>query len=366
MDLETALIHAGTVEDPVAPVASSVCLSNTFRQDVGGGYVYGRRANPARDALERSIAALERGAEAISYASGCAAIFGLFLALERGDHVVVPAHGFFLTRRMLENTFARVGGIEVTYVDTQSPAAVRAAMRERTRIVFVESVSNPELNLAPIEELSAVARSHGALLVCDNTLATPVYLRPLEIGASVVVASTTKYLAGHYDAVCGVTTWRERSPLTERARQAQGDWGAIPSPFDCWLTLRGLKTLAVRIRQQSETALRVLAFLARNAQVARLAYPGWSGRDPSTARPMGGLVSVVLRGGEAQARDVVRRLRLFQRATSFGGPESLADHRAATEKEGTEVARGLVRLSVGLESADDLIADLRQALACEA
>ncbi len=365
MDFETALVHAGAEHETVEPIASSICLSNTFCQDDAGGYVYGRRANPARGALERAVATLEGGTETISYASGCAAIFGLFLALDPGDHVIASDRGFFLTRRMLENTFARIGGVDVTFVDTQSPTAVRAALRERTRLVFVESIANPQLTVAPIWELSEVAAAGGALLVCDNTLATPVYLRPLELGASVTLASTAKYLAGHYDAMCGVTTWRERSAFTERVRQAQGDWGAIPSPFDCWLTLRGLKTLSVRVRQQSETALRILSVLGRNDQVARLAYPGWSTGDPGRPRPMGGLVSAVMRGGEPQARDVVRRVRLFQRATSFGGPESLIDHRAATEGAGSEVSPGLVRLSVGLESAEDLIADLQQAMAGE-
>lgn len=357
--LETTAVHAGAIQLEGSAVASPICLSTTFEQP--SAYVYSRRANPARHALESCLGELEKGDECACFASGAAAVFATCLSLNAGDHVIFPNDAFFITRRILQDTFVRLGILSVSWVDMRDLERVRAVITPRTRMLFAESPTNPLLERIDLNALIRLCHEAGVLVICDNTIATPVFQRPLELGADFVVVSTTKYLAGHNDAVGGAVIWSKASELSRNIRQVQGDWGAVPSPFDCWLTLRGIKTLPVRVRAQSEAAAQIAVMLAKHPAVSVVHYPGY---DPATctAAPYGGLLSFELHGGAARAIHVVERTHLFTRATSFGGTESLIERRAATEGGGSGLPESLIRLSIGLENVQDLIDDLRSAL----
>jgi cystathionine gamma-synthase len=246
-------------------------------------------------------------------------------------------------------------------------AAVRAALRPRTRLVWTETPSNPTIAVTDLRAVAEAARAAGALSACDNTWATPFLQRPLDFGLDLAVHSTTKYLSGHSDVMGGVVVARERGPLAERLRALQGTAGAVPSPFDCWLVLRGIRTLPWRMRAHCANAAAVAGFLSRHPRVRRVHYPGLPA-DPGHAvaaaqmKAAGGMLSFVVEGGRAEAFDVAARVRVFTRATSLGGPESLIEHRASVEGAQTRAPEGLLRLSIGLEHADDLMADLAQAL----
>jgi cystathionine gamma-synthase len=368
---ETMAVHAAADPDPrTGALAASIQMSTTFERASDGtfpsGFAYTRDANPNREALETAMAALEGGASAVAFASGMAATMSVMQTLSPGDHVVAPLDAYFGTPKLLHELFVP-WGLQVSFVDMTDLAAVRAALGPRTRLVWTETPSNPTIAVTDLAAVGALARSAGALFACDNTWATPFLQRPLALGADLVMHSTTKYLSGHSDVMGGVVVLREAGPLADRLRWLQGNGGAVPSPFDSWLVLRGIRTLPWRMRAHCASAGAVAAFLAEHPRVERVHYPGLPG-DPGYAvasRQMsapGGMLSFVVAGGRSRAFEVGARLRLFTRATSLGGPESLVEHRASVEGAATRAPEGLLRASIGLEHPDDLVADLRQAL----
>jgi cystathionine gamma-synthase len=373
MRIRTLAVHAGAEPDPATgAVIPPLHLSATFERDADGaysrGFTYSRGDNPNRRALERCLAALEGGADAVAFASGSAATGAVLQCLEPGDHVVLPDDVYHGTARLARDLFGR-WGLAVTAVDMTDPGAVAAALGPRTRLVWVETPSNPLLKITPIADIADAAHRAGALCVCDNTFATPVLQRPFDHGADATVHATTKYLGGHSDMVGGAVVVRERSPLAHTLRAVQGQGGAVPSPFDCWLARRGIRTLALRMQAHCTGAQAVAEFLAGHPAVEAVHYPGLPGHPGHglACRQMtggfGGMLSVQLRGGREAAMTAASRVRVFIRATSLGGTESLIEHRASVEGPKTRTPDNLLRLSVGIEDPLDLIADLREALA---
>lgn len=371
MRLETLAVHAGDAIDPATgSVVPPIYLSTTFEREPDGGYpaghVYTRSSNPNRKALESALAQLEGGAEALAFASGSAATHAVFQALAPGDHVVAPHDAYYGTLRQLREIFAG-WRLELDVVDMSDLDAVRRSLRPATKVVWVETPSNPLLRVVDIARLAELAHSVGARCVVDNTWATPVLQRPFELGADVIMHSTTKYLGGHSDLLGGALVVRAADSFFERLSTLQRIGGAVPSPFDCWLLLRGMRTLPWRMRAHSANANAVAAFLASQPAIEAVHYPGLPS-DPGhqiARRQMadfGGMMSVSVRGGQNAALELTRRLSLFTRATSLGGTESLIEHRASVEGPGTAAPDNLLRLSIGLENAEDLIEDLRTAL----
>jgi cystathionine gamma-synthase len=329
------------------------------------GYLYSRTANPNRNALEECLAELESGAGAVAFASASAATAAVFQALAPGDHVVAPLDAYFGTGKLLRDTFVP-WGLAVDFVDMTDAAAIKAALTPRTKIVWVETPSNPLWRVTDVAAVAALAHGEGAVCVCDNTSA-PVIQRPLALGADLVVYATTKYLGGHGDVLGGAVVARARDARFERVRAIQGSGGAVPSPFDCWLVRRGIRTLPWRRRAHCDNALKVATFLATHPRVEAVHYPGLSSHPQHEVarRQMsgfGGMLSIQVRGGRAAAFAVESKVRIFTCATSFGGTESLLEHRASVEGAATRSPDNLLRLPIGLEHADDLIEDLGQAL----
>ena len=371
MRIETLAVHAGAQVDPATgAVAPAIYPSTTFERDADGsfphGHVYTRSSAPNRSALEASLTALEGGAAAVAFASASAATAAIFQSLAPGQHVVAPVDAYFGTGKLLRDVFAG-WGLESTFVDMTDLRAVEAAVRPTTRLVWAESPSNPLWKISDLVRLGAIAKTVGARFVVDNTTATPIFQSPFKHGADVVVHATTKYLGGHTDVLGGALVVRERGPWLDRLRLLQTSGGAVPSPFDCWLVLRGIRTLPYRVRAHSANALQVATFLASHPRVEAVHYPGLlSHPGHEVARRQmsmfGGMLSLQVRGGADAAMAVAAKVRLFTRATSFGGTESLLEHRASIEGSGTTTPPNLLRVSVGLEHPDDLIEDLTQAL----
>ena len=374
---ETRAIHAGYEPDPTTgAVIPPIYATSTYKQDgVGGlrgGYEYSRSANPTRTALEGNIAALEEGERGFAFASGLAAEHTLLASVTRpGDHVVIPDDAYGGTYRL----FAKVEdprGLAHTPAPVSDVDAVRAAIRPgETKVVWVETPTNPLLNIGDIEALASVAHDAGALLVVDNTFASPYLQQPLTLGADVVVHSTTKYCGGHSDVVGGAIVVRDLD-LAERITFHQNAIGAVSGPFDAWLTLRGLKTLAVRMDRHCDNAEKVVDFLTRHPAVSQVIYPGLE-EHPGHAvaskqmKRYGGIVSFRVAGGEQAALDACAKAQVFTLAESLGGIESLIEHpgrmtHASVAGTDLEVPGDLIRLSVGIETADDLLADLDRAL----
>jgi cystathionine gamma-synthase len=371
MRFETLAVHAAADPDPTTgAVTPPIHLSTTFERAPDGsfpsGYAYIRDGNPNRSALEQALAQLEGGTSAIAFSSGMAATMAVFQALSPGDHVVAPLDAYFGTPKLLQEHFLR-WGLQVSFVDMTDLAAVQGALKPTTRLVWTETPSNPTISVTDLSAVAGLVRGTGALLACDNTWATPFLQRPLALGYDLVVHSTTKYLSGHSDVMGGVVITREAGPLADRLRSLQVNGGAVPSPFDCWLTLRGIRTLPHRMRAHCANAAAVASFLEGHPRVQRVHYPGLPS-DPGHAialRQMeapGGMLALVVPGERASALALAARLRLFTRATSLGGPESLIEHRASVEGRSTRAPEGLLRISVGLEHPEDLIADLAQGL----
>jgi len=372
MKFETLAIHAGRAPDPsTGAVREPIHLSTTFERGPDGayprGYFYGRSGNPNRAALEQAIAALEGGAEAVAFASGAAATLAVFSLAASGGRIVCSADCYHGTSRQLREILPRWGA-SVDFVDTTDLAAVERALEPGAALLWVETPSNPLLRVSDLAALAGLARARGTLLGCDNTFASPVLQRPLELGADLVMHSTTKFLGGHSDVLGGVLVVREAATVLERLREFQGVGGGVPAPFDCWLLLRSLATLPLRVRAQSAGALAVARFLESHPRVERVHYPGLPSHPGHAlaARQMsdgfGAVVSVQVRGDAADALAVAARARLFTRATSLGGVESLIEHRASMEGPHTQTPANLLRLAVGLEHPDDLLADLDQSL----
>ncbi|HXF63105.1 MAG TPA: aminotransferase class I/II-fold pyridoxal phosphate-dependent enzyme [Caldilineaceae bacterium] len=371
MHIETLAVHAGRKVDPgTGAVMPPIHLTTTFERHPDGsytdGFVYSRSENPNRRALEEALAKLEGGAAALAFASGQAATTTVFQALTAGDHVIIPAEVYFGTRKLIFDVLAP-WQLQATAVDMTDLDAVRAAVRPNTRLIWVETPSNPLLKVTDIAGVVEIARAAGARCVVDNTWPSPLVQRPLALGADLVMHSTTKYLGGHSDILGGALVTRDADEFFARLRTIQTTAGAVPSPFDCWLLLRSLRTLPYRMRAHCEHALAVARFLEGHPRVAAVHYPGLESHPGHAVakRQMcgyGGMLSIQVVGGAAEAMAVAAKVELFTRATSLGGVESLIEHRASVEGPDTPTPQNLLRISVGLEHPDDLIADLAQAL----
>ncbi len=372
----TKAIHAGQEPDPTTgAVITPIHPSSTYAQDgVGGtrsGYEYSRSANPTRTALQECLAALEGGRHGIAFGSGMGATDVLLrVLLHPGDHLVIPHDAYGGTFRLVDKVLGP-WGVTHTPVDLADVAALRAAVRPETRVIWCETPTNPLLGIADIAALADVARQTGARLVVDNTFASPYLQAPLTLGADVVLHSTTKYIGGHSDVVGGALITSDDA-LAEEVRFTQNAVGSVPSPFDAWLTLRGAKTLAVRMERHSDNAERVAAFLAGHPAVAQVLYPGLPehpGHEVAAKqmRRFGGMVSFRLAGGRGAALRVCAATEVFTLAESLGGVESLIEHpgqmtHMSVAGSALQVPDDLVRLSVGIEDVEDLLEDLRGAL----
>ncbi len=372
----TKAIHAGQAPDPTTgAVILPIHPSSTYAQDgVGGtrsGYEYSRSANPTRTALQECLAALEGGRHAVAFGSGMGASDVLLrVLLSPGDHIVIPHDAYGGTFRLVDKVL-RLWGIEHTPVDLADVAALRAALRPETRAIWCETPTNPLLGIADIATVADVAREAQARLVVDNTFASPYLQSPLALGADVVLHSTTKYIGGHSDVVGGALITSDDA-LAEQLLFTQNAVGSVPSPFDAWLTLRGVKTLAVRMERHSDNAERVVAFLTGHPAVAQVLYPGLPEHPGHEAaakqmRRFGGMVSIRLRGGREAALRVCAATEVFTLAESLGGVESLIEHpgqmtHMSVAGSALQVPDDLVRLSVGIEDVEDLVEDLRSAL----
>ena len=374
----TRAIHAGQKPDPTTgAVVVPIYQTSTFAQDAVGkhrGYEYARTGNPTRAALEQCIAALEGGRHGLAFASGMAAESTVMQLLKPGDHTIAMDDLYGGTYRIFRRVLEPMG-LSFSFVDGSDPKAVEAAITDRTRLVWIESPTNPLLKLVDIAAISKLAHAQQALVVVDNTFMSPYFQRPLSLGADIVTHSATKYLGGHSDVIGGALVV-DREDLFERLAFLQNAVGGVPGPMDAWLVLRGLKTLAVRMREHDRNARLVAAFLHDHPKVARVFYPGLTNNPQRelAQRQMsgfGGMISFEVKGGLDPARRVVERTHLFTLAESLGGVESLACHPATMTHASIPVevrtARGvddgLIRLSVGIEDADDLQEDLRQAMA---
>ena len=380
LDFATRCIHAGQSPDPTTgAVMMPIYTTSTFVQDSPGvhkGYDYARTKNPTRMAFERCIADLEGGSAAFAFASGLAAIATVLECLDHGAHIVAVDDLYGGTRRLFERVRKRSSGLAVSYVDLSDLAALEAAIRPDTRLIWVETPTNPLLKLVDLARVAALARARSIWAAADNTFASPWIQRPLEFGFDLVVHSTTKYLNGHSDMVGGVAVVGGNAALRERLAFLQNAVGAIQGPFDSFLALRGLKTLALRMERHSASALKIARRLEAHPKVRRVFYPGLESHPQhalarAQMRAFGGMISVELAGTLDGARRFLERCRLFALAESLGGVESLIEHPAlmthgsvpAEVRAALGIGDTVVRLSVGIEDADDLIADLEQALA---
>jgi cystathionine gamma-synthase len=375
MHIETLAVHAGSPVDPeTGAVTPPIHLSTTFERapdgSFPGGFIYSRSGNPNRQALEACLAQLEGGAAAAAFSSGQAATFAILQSLGPGDHVIAPEDAYYGTADLLLDHFAH-WGLETTLADMTDPAAVEAAVRPNTRLLWVETPSNPRIRVTDIAALVDIAKRASARVACDNTWATPMLQHPLQLGADLVMHATTKYLGGHSDILGGAVVTRENDEFFARIRKVQNSAGAVPSPFESWLVMRGIRTLPYRMRAHSANALAIARFLAAHPRIEHVYYPGLEtdAGHAVASRQMslfGGMLSFLLRGaGREETMAMSARLQIFTRATSLGGPESLIEHRASIEGPRTRAPENLLRVSVGLEHHEDLIADLAQALAEE-
>jgi cystathionine gamma-synthase len=369
--LQTLSIHSGRHVDPVTgAVTTPLHTSTTFERDPDGAfsrhYFYSRIDNPNRHSLEQCLADLEGGIEAVAFGTGMAASLAVFQAFAPGDHVVLHRDLYFGVRELVTGIFAR-WGLEHTFVDMRNIEELRQSCRPQTKLFWLETPTNPLIEVVDIRPVAECARSLQIPLACENTFATPVLQRPLELGADLVIHALTKYISGHSDVLGGAVIIGKQSELATRIKTFQRVGGAVLSPFDCWLTLRGVQTLVPRMRLHCENARRVAEFLSTHPAVAVVHYPGLPS-DPGHAiasrqmRDFGGMLSFEVRGGREEAFAVTSRLKLIVRATSLGGTHSLIEHRASVEGAFSRSPESLLRLSVGLEDAEDLIADLDQAL----
>ncbi len=376
----TRVIHAGQSPDPTTgAVMQPIYATSTYAQESPGvhkGYEYSRSQNPTRMAYERCIADLESGEQGFAFASGLSAIATLLDCLDSGAHVVAMDDLYGGSYRLFEQVRRRSAGLDFTYVDMTDISALEAAIRPETKLIWVETPTNPLLKLVDLEAVAGLAKKHGVVAACDNTFATPWVQRPLELGFDLVMHSATKYLNGHSDMVGGVLVVGDNAELAERLSFLQNAVGAIQGPFDSFLALRGLKTLALRMERHCANGQAVAEFMESHPKVEKVYYPGLPSHPQHALAEQqmdgpGGMVTAILKGGLDDARRFLERVELFALAESLGGVESLIEHPAIMthasippeNRAALGISDGLVRLSVGIESADDLLADLQNALA---
>ena len=368
---ETQAVHNTPIDPTTGAIVPPLILTTTFEYEATGEahgsdeLIYTRNQNPNRLALEQTMAKLEGGILAHAVPSGSSAMMTIFQALRPGDHIVSSNDMYFGIRVQLNEFFAP-WGLDTTYVDMSDVEAVKSAIRPETKLVILESPTNPMIRLADIQAIADIAHESNALLLVDSTVATPIAQNPLQLGADIVVISLTKYIGGHHDILGGVIILKDDNEFAQRIMRLVKIGGAVLSPMNCWLTLRGIQTLSVRVRAHSENALKVANFLADHPKIDRVLYP----HHPShpqyelalrQMRVGSGLMSIQVVGGRTEAINIARKLKVFTSATSFGGTHSLIEHRESLEENST-TPPNLLRVSIGLENPDDLIADLEQAL----
>jgi cystathionine gamma-lyase len=376
---DTLAIHAGQSPDPTTgAIMTPIFQTSTYVQSSPGvhqGFEYSRTQNPTRHALEACIAALEGAAHGVAFASGCAATHAVLSMLRAGDHVIASDDLYGGTVRLFNRVLADRCGIQFTYVDLSDPAAIHAAFQGNTKLVWLETPTNPLLKVIDIRAAADAAHQHGALCVVDNTFMTPYFQRPLSLGADIVVHSMTKYINGHSDVVAGIALTSDAS-LAQELHFIQNSVGAVPGPQDCFLILRGVKTLGVRMRQHAESAMTVARFLEAHPAISRVLYPGLESHPQHALAKQqmsgfGGMITCSLKGGLSASRQMLERCQVFALAESLGGVESLIEHPAimthaslpAERRAALGIDDGMVRLSVGIEDIQDLLADLERALA---
>lgn len=364
MKFETLAIHGGTIiADDNHPVVQPITLSTTFHH-TDGSPTYSRAANPNRKALENVLAKMEMGKSAAAFSSGNAAGMAVFQSLPVGAHIIAPDDMYHGLRKQLEEIFA--GILEVSFVDLTEAENLERTIKPETKLLWIETPSNPLLKISDIKALSAVAKARGIIVACDNTFATPVFQNPLSLGADIVMHSSTKYFGGHSDILGGALITKEEDSFWEKIKNVQITGGAVPSPFDCYYLTRSIKTLPYRMKGHAEHAGQIASYLAQHPKVEAVYYPGLKDHPGHeiAARQMsgfGGMLSFLVKGEAEDADRLISHLKYFTNATSLGGVESLIERRAGVEGPDTQTPQNLIRVSVGLEHLDDLLEDLDQA-----
>ncbi len=371
MKPETLAIHAGNLyKISTKDVTPPINLSTTFLRDEDGGYsgghMYSRVSNPNRSALEKALADLEKGADACAFSSGNTAGMSLFQALKPGSHIIAPDDMYWGFKKQLQTIFKDT--LEIDFIDQTDIAVIKSSIKENTVLIWVETPSNPLLKITDVTAIAKIAKENNLILACDSTFASPCLQNPISLGADIVMHSSTKYIGGHSDVLGGALITATKNELWEKIRNVQQIGGAVPSPFDCYLLLRSIKTLPYRMRAHSANGLALALYLQKHDQVEAVFYPGLREHPQheiakTQMSDFGGMLSILVKGGAAEARRIVNAVKLFAQATSLGGVESLIEHRASIEGPDTKTPQNLIRISAGLEHIDDLIDDLKQALA---
>lgn len=372
MKKETQAIHATNLLDETAgAIATPIFLSTTFTRDADGsypkGHMYSRNSNPNRDALEKGLAALEGGAKAFAFGSGLAAVSAVFQCMKSGDHILMPSVGYYASMKLAEEIMGP-WGLQMTQVNMEDLKAIKAAIKPNTKLIWLETPANPLLGISDIQAISKLAQSQGIKVAVDNTIATPILQNPIHLGADIVMHATTKYIGGHSDVLGGAIIMREENEWSERLKRVQILMGATQNPLDCYLLARGLKTLPLRMREHSASALTLAQRLENHPAIERVHYPGLASHPQHELAKIqmlngfSGMISIQIKGDEKNARKVASKLKLFQQATSLGGVESLVEHRKSIEGPASLTPGNLLRLSIGLEHVDDLWEDLNASL----
>ena len=372
MKKETQAIHATNLVDETAgAIATPIFLTTTFTRDADGsypkGHMYSRNSNPNRDALENGLAILEGGAKAFAFASGLAAVSAVFQCMKSGDHVLMPSVGYYASMKLADEIMGP-WGLQMSQVNMEDLDAIRAAIQPNTKLIWIETPANPLLGISDIQAISTLAHSLGIFVGVDNTIATPILQNPISLGADIVMHATTKYIGGHSDVLGGAIIVRDDDEWSARLKRVQILMGATQNPLDCYLLARGLKTLPLRMREHSATALALAQRLEKHSAIEQVHYPGLPSHPQHALAkrqmPHGfsGMISIQIKGDEANARRVASELKLFQQATSLGGVESLVEHRRSIEGPDSKTPGNLLRLSIGLEHVDDLWEDLNSSL----
>lgn len=368
---ETTAIHAlNLVKSATGDVTMPISLSTTFLRGEDGGYpgghMYSRVSNPNRSSLEKVITELEFGVDTCAFSSGNTAGMSIFQALKPGDHIICPDDMYWGLKKQLLTIFQ--DSLKFDFVDLTEITKIENFIKPNTVMIWAETPSNPLLKITDIEELAKITKKHNIKLVVDSTFASPILQNPIKLGADIVMHSTTKYIGGHSDVLGGSLTTAKKDEFWDRVINIQQTGGAVPSPFDCFLLLRSIKTLAYRMKGHCENAVKLATFLEAHPKVEAVYYPGLKSHKQheiakKQMKDFGGMMSILVKGGALEARKVVNSVKIFAQATSLGGVESLIEHRASVEGPDTKTPQNLIRISVGLEHIDDLIEDLEQALA---
>jgi len=370
MRTETIAIHAGNLTRSVTgDVTQPISLSTTFYRDENGGYpgghMYSRVSNPNRAALEKVMSDLEKGVEACAFSSGNTAGMAVFQAILPGSHIIAPDDMYWGFKKQLQSIFN--GILEIDFVDLTSIGDIESYIKPNTVMIWVETPSNPLLKITDIAALAAITKKHQLILACDSTFASPCFQQPILQGADIVMHSSTKYIGGHSDVLGGILVTAGKTEFWDKIRNIQQIGGAVPSPFDCFLLLRSIKTLSYRMKGHAENGMALANYLENHSKIEAVYYPGLTSHAQHEIAKkqmsgFGGMMSILVNGDGAEAKRVVNAMKLFTQATSLGGVESLIEHRASVEGPDTKTPQNLIRISVGLEHIDDLIADFEQAL----